>query len=48
MSLVLPYKDIQAVEVEEDLLNFVITIRTEEDTIRLTTQQKAYPASRAY
>ena len=39
VSLVLPYKDIQAVEVEEDLLNFVITIRTEEDTIRLTTQQ---------
>ena len=36
VSLVLPYKDIQAVEVEEDLLNFVITIRTEEDTIRLT------------
>ena len=41
VSLVLPYKDIQAVEVEEDLLNFVITILTEEDTIRLTTQQKA-------
>jgi len=41
VSLVLPYKDIQAVEVEEDLLNFVITIRTEEETIRLTTQQAA-------
>lgn len=40
VSLVLPYKDIQAVGLEDDLLNTVITIRTEDDEIRLTTQQK--------
>ena len=39
VSLVLPYGDIQSVELKDDLLNTVITIRTESDTIRLTTQQ---------
>ena len=39
VSLVLPYGDIQSVELEDDMLNTVITIRTESDTIRLTTQQ---------
>ncbi len=41
VTLVLPYGDIQAVELEDDMLNTVITIRTERDTIRLTTQQAA-------
>ena len=39
VSLVLPYGDIQSVELRDDLLNTVITIRTGSDTIRLTTQQ---------
>lgn len=39
VSLVLPYEDIQSVELEDDMLNTVITIRTGSDTIRLTTQQ---------
>ena len=41
VSLVLPYGDIQSVELEDDMLNTVITIRTGSDTIRLTTQQAA-------
>ena len=41
VSLVLPYSDIQSVELEDDLLNTIITIHTGEDVIRLTTQQKA-------
>lgn len=41
VSLVLPYGDIQSVELGNDLLNTVITIRTRSDTIRLTTQQAA-------
>ena len=40
-SLVLPYEDIESVELSDDLLNTVITIRTGDDEIRLTTQQKA-------
>lgn len=39
VSLVLPYGDIQSVELEDTMLNTVITIRTGSDTIRLTTQQ---------
>ncbi len=39
ISLVLPYEDIQSVELEDVTLNTVITIRTRSDTIRLTTQQ---------
>ncbi len=39
VSLVLPYGEIQSVEVSDDLLNSVIAIRTGEDLIRLTTQQ---------
>lgn len=39
VSLVLPYENIQSVELGNDLLNTVITIRTGADTIRLTTQQ---------
>lgn len=37
--LVLPYEDIQSVELEDAMLNTVITIRTWSDTIRLTTQK---------
>ena len=40
-SLVLPYADIQSVELADDLLDTIITIRTNEDVIRLATQQKA-------
>lgn len=39
VSLVLPYGDIQWVELKDDMLNTVITIGTGSDTIRLTTQQ---------
>ena len=39
VSLVLPYEDIQSVALEDDLLNTIITIRTDDDEIRLTTQQ---------
>ena len=39
VSLVLPYGDIQSVEMEDDMLNTVITIRTRSDAIRLTAQQ---------
>ena len=39
ISLVLPYEDIQSVALEDDLLNTIITIRTDDDEIRLTTQQ---------
>ena len=39
VSLVLPYGDIQSVELEDAMLNTVITIQTGSDTIRLTTQQ---------
>ena len=39
ISLVLPYEDIQSVELEDVKLNTVITIRTGSDTIRLTAQQ---------
>ena len=39
VSLVLPYRDIQSVELEDAMLNTVVTIRTGSDTIRLTTQQ---------
>ena len=41
VSLVLPYGDIRSVETQDDMLNTVITIRTDDDEIRLTTQQKA-------
>ena len=41
VSLVLPYGDIQSVELGDNKLNTVITIRTGSDTIRLTTQQAA-------
>lgn len=39
-SLVLSYREIQSVELADDLLNTVITIHSEEDDTRLTTQQK--------
>ena len=39
ISLVLPYEDIQSVELEDVTFNTVITIRTGSDTIRLTAQQ---------
>lgn len=41
VSLVLPYGDVRSVELGNDLLNTVITVRTGSDTIRLTTQQAA-------
>ena len=41
VSLVLPYGDIQSVELEDVKFNTLITIRTGSDTIRLTTQQAA-------
>lgn len=41
VSLVLPYGDIQSVELKDDMFNTVIIIQTGEDEIRLTTQQKA-------
>ena len=41
VSLVLPYGDIQSVELEDVKFNTLITIRTSSDTIRLTTQQAA-------
>ncbi|MCI9348167.1 MAG: hypothetical protein HFF83_02890 [Oscillibacter sp.] len=41
VSLVLPYEDIQLVELEDVKFNTVITIRTRSDTIRLTAQQAA-------
>ena len=41
VSLVLPYGDIQSVELEDVTFNTVITIRTGTDTIRLTAQQAA-------
>ncbi len=39
-SLVLPYGEVQSVELADDLLNTIITIHTGKDDIRLTTQQK--------
>lgn len=39
VSLVLPYGDIQSVELEDVTFNTVITIRAGTDTIRLTAQQ---------
>jgi hypothetical protein len=47
VSLVLPYGDIQSVELEDDMFNTVITIRTGTDTIRLTTQQAALSGLRS-
>ena len=41
VSLVLPYGDIQSVELKDVKFNTVITIRTGTDTIRLTAQQAA-------
>ena len=41
VSLVLPYRDIESVELTDDMFNTVITIHTKEDTIQLSTQQKA-------
>lgn len=47
VSLVLPYGEIQSVELGDDLLNTVITIQTDDDEIRLTTQQAALSDFRA-
>lgn len=41
VSLVLPYEDIRSINLQDDMLNTVIIIRTDDDEIRLTTQQKA-------
>ncbi len=40
VALEIPYSTIKSVEVTEDLLNNVITIVTDTDTIRFTAQQK--------
>lgn len=40
VALEIPYDDIQATHIDEDGLNYRITITTADDTIRLTTQQK--------
>ena len=40
VALEIPYSVIQSVSVNEDGLNYRITITTLDDTIRLTTQQK--------
>lgn len=40
VALEIPYSEIQSVSVNEDGLNYRITITTLGDTIRLTTQQK--------
>ena len=40
VALEIPYSEIQSVSVDEDGLNYRITITTLDDTIRLTTQQK--------
>ncbi len=40
VTLILPYGDIRSVELKDDMLNTVIIIRTGDDEIRLTTQQK--------
>lgn len=38
--LQIPYSSIKSVNISEDILNYVITIETNTDVIRLTTQQK--------
>ena len=40
IALQLPYSTIQTVSVKEDLLNYLISITTDTDTITLSTQQK--------
>ena len=38
--LVIPYSRIKSIEISEDLLNYIISITTDTDIIRLSTQQK--------
>lgn len=38
--LQISYSAIRAVEISDDILNYIITIKTDTDTIRLTAQQK--------
>lgn len=40
VALEIPYSEIQSVSVNEDGLNYLVTITTLDDTIRLTAQQK--------
>ena len=40
VAMEIPYSEIQSVSVDEDGLNYRITITTLDDTIRLTAQQK--------
>lgn len=40
VTLSIPISDIQSVEIFPDLLNYVITIETTSDKIKLTAQQK--------
>lgn len=40
VTLQIPYEEIRAVQVSEDMLNYQIAITTDTDTIRLTAQQK--------
>ena len=40
VALQIPYSSIKSVNISEDSLNYVISIETDTDVIRLTTQQK--------
>ena len=40
VALEIPYSDIQSVTIDDDGLNYLIAITTDDNTIRLTTQQK--------
>lgn len=40
VTLQIPYSNIKSVTITEDVLNYQITITTDTDAIRLTTQQK--------
>ena len=48
VALEIPYSEIQSVSVDEDGLNYRITITTLDDTIRLTAQQKELMGFRTY
>lgn len=41
VALVLPYQDICSVSLADEMLNTIITIQTDTDTIRLSAQQEA-------
>lgn len=47
VTLQIPYTTVKSVEITEDVLNYLIVITTDTDTIRLTTQQKELSDFRA-